>query len=113
VHGMFERWDFVQGVPEGLADLLAAWAPLTGQRAAWEKDINLIAARFAGSTLALRMAGARHIAREHPFFLYLPGVDAVVNGVMDAVLDDGAIIDYKTGKPDDSRHARYAWQLLL
>jgi ATP-dependent exoDNAse (exonuclease V) beta subunit len=113
VHQLFEGWDFARGQAPDIDALLAA-APLTGAQArAWRDDLAQIAGRFARSDLHGRMRAAGPVLREAPFHLYLPGCDAGVAGVMDAVLADGTIVDYKTGAPHPDRHARYEWQLLL
>lgn len=111
VHALFERWDFATGTGPDVAALLERYALAPAQRDAWTADLTAIATRFANSPLAKRMGASRPVTREVPFFLYLPGVDAVVQGVIDAALADGTLIDYKTGAHNATRHARYVWQL--
>lgn len=113
VHALFERWDFAGGAAPDLEGLLDAFVVPAAQRAQWRVDLGGLVTRFAASDLADLARGAGPVAREIPFYLYLPGVDAIVQGVVDAVLGDGALVDYKTGRRSAARDARYAWQLRL
>ena len=69
------------------------------------------AERFRASALYARMREADSIQREAPFWLSVGG--AWVSGKLDALLADGTIIDYKTGKRRAEQHARYEHQLRL
>jgi ATP-dependent helicase/nuclease subunit A len=113
VHALFERWDFTTAHAPDLDRLLDDFAVSATQRPAWRADVQAIIARFAASDLAQRARAAGPVAREVPFFLYRPAVDAVVQGVVDAVLGDGVIVDYKTGHRSGANDARYTWQLRL
>jgi len=109
VHRMLEVWD-LNGPPPIDAFLrrecpaIKAWDSL----APYLRDV---AERFAASALGRRMQADPALRREAPFLLRLG--DALVSGTIDAVLGDGTIIDYKTGRFAPERHARYEAQLRL
>lgn len=109
VHRMFETWDFRDDAPDfqGLRrDCPAAktWRLL-------EPVLRDTANRFLDSALGRRMRNDAGLEREKPFLLRIGGV--LVSGTIDAILDDGTIIDYKTGRRSEEREARYDWQLRL
>jgi CRISPR/Cas system-associated exonuclease Cas4 (RecB family) len=49
--------------------------------------------------------------REIPFLLAVQG--GYISGVIDAMTPEGVLVDYKTGRFDERRHARYCWQLWV
>ena len=110
VHRMFEYWDFqsdrLPPIPALVAE--AGLGPAAGEELAAE--LTEIAARFRAKPLMRRFA-AGPVTREHPFVLRVD--EAAVAGTIDAILADGAIVDYKTGQFHESRHRNYEWQLLL
>ena len=108
-HHLLELWDFRTEAP--VDRVLAAARLGLGQRAALAEDLRALAERFLASELGRRMAAEERIQREAPFILTVG--DALVTGTIDALLEDGTIIDYKTGAFDPARHDRYEWQLLL
>lgn len=110
VHRLFERWDFHIETPP-INEVLAEARLGLAMRNALEADLRELAARFYKSPLGRRLSGESIMYRETPFCLRLD--DALITGKIDALLPDGTIIDYKTGRIDDQRNARYEWQLLL
>ncbi len=110
VHRMFEHWDFTADtlppIPALVAD--AGLGPELGETLA--ADLAHLAELFRASPLAQRFA-AGPVRREHPFLLRLDEV--LVAGTIDAILSDGAIVDFKTGRYAETRHRDYEWQLLL
>ena len=110
VHRLFEAWDFSEGPPE-IEKLIAGSGVAFDGAAALAGELEALAARFAQSPLGQRMAGEARVLRETPFLLDLGG--PLLSGCIDAVLNDGTVIDYKTGGYDADRNARYEWQLLL
>jgi len=109
VHRMFERWDFSGEAP--IEAVLADECPDPVRHSVFESMLRDIAAKFKKSQLAPWFASCP-IQREVPFYLDLGG--AIVHGVIDAVLEDGAVVvDYKTGQPHADATERYQFQLRL
>ncbi|HUW61369.1 MAG TPA: PD-(D/E)XK nuclease family protein, partial [Candidatus Bathyarchaeia archaeon] len=108
VHRLFELWRFDHDPP--VDAVLERECPGLGVQAAMASYLRDVAARFLESPLGKRMRAA-HIEREVPFLLRLD--EAVVSGTIDAVLEDGTLVDYKTGARKAETHARYEWQLAL
>lgn len=111
VHRLFECWD-VSGVGGAPVErvLRETTLPLTlrhGLRGRLESAVD----RFRASALYARMREKGPIQREAPFWLPVGG--AWVSGKLDAMLADGTIIDYKTGKRRFEQHTRYEQQLRL
>ena len=133
VHRMFERWDF-SGEPP-IDEILADECPDPVWRSVLEPALRDVAAKFKKSQFAPRLGsssiprlgsssipgvgsssipgvGSCSIQREIPFYLNVGG--ALVHGVIDAVLEDGAVVvDYKTGRPGGRMSGRYEFQLRL
>ncbi len=109
-HRMFECWDFRRDMPP-LAAMLAEAGMGLSRRAAVAEDLRAMAERFAASDLRALLARQERLEREAPFHLCVD--DAVISGTVDAVLDDGVILDYKTGHYSDRVHEHYAWQIRL
>ncbi|MCL4217871.1 MAG: PD-(D/E)XK nuclease family protein, partial [Candidatus Hydrogenedentes bacterium] len=63
------------------------------------------------SPLAQRIAADQKAEREVPFFLRVS--NASVEGKVDVVLSDGAIVDYKTGSAKGNSHIAYEMQVRL
>src|SRR5690606_34435481 len=110
VHRMFEVWDFAGAAPDVRSLVRAAGLGL-GRRGALEEELASIRAWFATTPLGARLAGESGLLREAPFSLRIG--DTMVNGTIDLALNDGTIIDYKTGKIKAESSARYEKQLLL
>jgi len=110
VHRMFEWWRPPAAPP--VARVLQHELLTAEEHAARVADLEAVAARFLQSPLAAPFASAADTAlRECPFMLRIG--DALVSGVIDLVLPDGTIIDYKTGRPEPHALARYEMQLRL
>lgn len=108
-HRVFETWDW-RGEPP-VTDALRAQCPAMDTWDALAAYLGEIAARFRATPLGARMAGDQGLRREVPFLLKLgPGL---VRGTIDALLSDGAVIDYKTGKFSEEKHRRYETQIRL
>ena len=111
IHRLFEYWDFAQGTPPPLEDILRESGFGIGGNAKLGEELDAIAKRFRASELHARLAAQARLEREAPFVLRVK--DALVGGTIDVVLDDGTVLDYKTGAYHEERHARHEWQLLL
>ncbi|NIA13775.1 MAG: UvrD-helicase domain-containing protein [Nitrospiraceae bacterium] len=109
VHRMFEIWTF-EGEPDVNA-LLRAQGTAIKRRDEYRDYLAAVADRFLASPLGKRIADGTRVDREIPFTLRVG--DAFVRGTIDALLEDGSIVDYKTGRHDPKRHARYETQLRL
>jgi ATP-dependent helicase/nuclease subunit A len=110
VHRFFETWDF-RAAPEAcIASVLSETARTAEDYASLQTDLANIAARFFAQPLCAELAQSDALQREAPFLLRAD--NAVISGTIDALAGD-LLIDYKTGRPDDRRTARYEWQLLL
>ena len=110
-HRMFELWNFKQDVLPDLDGLLNEAGLGLAQREKNKKDLEGMAARFRGSSVMARFARAESVLRETPFVLNLDGV--LVYGVIDALIDDALIVDYKTGRRSPELERHYEDQLLL
>ena len=111
VHRLFELWDFQTAAAPPLKDLIAEARLGLSRRNAMLEELTGLAERFRASALYPLLAAQRTLRREAPFLLKLG--ETIISGTIDALLEDGTILDYKTGAMEPSRHARYEWQLLL
>ncbi len=111
VHQMLERWDVVADVRPTVESICRRNCPALRVREALTSDLMAVAERIAQSPLGQRMAREQAVVRERSFLLRVGG--ALVSGAIDAVLPDGTIVDYKTGRYTPSMHARYEAQLCL
>ena len=109
VHRMFELWDFQGEAP--LDALLRREYPSLALWEAVAPGLREIAGRFVASPIGSRLASDTGLQRETPFLLRMD--DALVSGTVDALLSDGTILDYKTGRRHAGLHAHYEWQLRL
>ncbi len=110
-HRLFEDWDFATGAPHDLEGLLKEARLGLSHRGRLRQELETMATRFRGSPLAAKLTADPALKREVPFLLSLGG--AVMRGTIDALLDDGTVIDYKTGRPDEKKAERYTMQLAL
>lgn len=110
VHRMFEVMEFGGAAPDFGSLVRAAGLGLK-RRGTLEEELGKIHGWFTASDLGKRLAGEQGALREAPFSLRIG--DTVVNGTIDLALNDGTIIDYKTGKIKPESSARYEKQLLL
>ena len=111
VHSLFESWDVMMEDSAPVERVLRATSPPLALRASLRDHLTRAEDLFRGSALYARMRKAGPIQREAPFWLSVGG--AWVSGKLDALLADGTIIDYKTGKRRAEQHARYEQQLRL
>jgi len=114
LHRVLQQWDFHSDVGPVVDRILRSSAPSLAARRGDEDYLNQRAAVFRSSSIGKRVAdevleGTAH--REQPFTLRLGG--ALVSGMMDIVLADGTIIDYKTGTGPPHRRVEYEWQIRL
>ncbi len=110
-HRLFELWDFKTSPTTLVADLMLEAGVALSEQASLKADLLQLARRFGESALAAQLRDDAGLEREAPFVLRLG--EMLVSGTVDAFLSDGTIVDYKTGRFDETRHARYEWQLLL
>ncbi len=110
-HRMFELWDFKQDLPPDL-DMLVKTAQLgLEHQETAKKHLEAMIAGLRGSNQWPLFREARTVLRETPFLLDIG--PALLRGVIDAVIEDNIIVDYKTGKSDPEKERRYETQLLL
>ena len=111
VHHFLERWDGTTDPAPLIDATLRRRCPAPHLREPLAADLARVADRFGRSTLAERMAYKGPIRREAPFLLRVGGI--LVSGVVDAILPDGALVDYKTGSRGPGAQARYEAQLCV
>ncbi len=109
IHRMLETWD-LRGEPP-VAACLARECPARKTSAMLEPALHEAARRFRESVAGQRMAADSDLQREVPFALRV--AETLVAGVIDALLSDGSIVDYKTGRPHAALQERYENQLRL
>lgn len=110
VHELLERWDFREP-PAPLAEILCRDRyPWIRDPALWGRQTAALAERLLRTSIGQALQ-SRQIEREAPFFLRVD--DVLVSGVIDALLEDGVILDYKTGRRTETAHERYTWQVRL
>jgi len=109
VHRMFELWDFTGKPP--VEALLVREYPALSLDEPFRAYLSDVATRFAESRLGHQIAHEQNVQREMPFLLRVG--DAVVSGTIDLLLEDGTLIDYKTGARHADAHTQYEWQLRL
>ncbi|MBI2423794.1 MAG: UvrD-helicase domain-containing protein [Candidatus Hydrogenedentes bacterium] len=111
VHRMMELWQFTEEYTPAFGMLMReAGIGLSDWDAVLE-DLESIAARFRGNKFYGTLAHGQPMAREIPFQLRAGKI--WLSGTMDAVLADGTIVDYKTGKYGAAQQERYKLQILL
>lgn len=109
-HKALELWD-LRSDPSALIAALADSAPLQrADRVKLSEDLSLLLSRFARSEAAQRLASSSS-SHEIPFVLRLG--EHAVHGVIDVLLGDGTIVDFKTGKPHPETQAQYETQIRL
>ncbi|MBI2434393.1 MAG: PD-(D/E)XK nuclease family protein [Candidatus Hydrogenedentes bacterium] len=111
VHRLFELWDFAVGSTPSIPVLLDEAGLGLKRRASLEEELTRVAGQFRETPLFTRLCASRRIAREMPFTLAVE--DVLIVGVIDAILDSDAILDYKTGRYREEQHRRYALQVRL
>ena len=114
VHRMFEIWPFDEAAVdfEALIQLfLPRECPVLKVRGQMASYLRAAAERFIQSEMYERIKSSKSVENEKPFLLRIG--DALVSGIIDVILDDGTLIDYKTGRPREEKRERYEWQLRL
>jgi ATP-dependent helicase/nuclease subunit A len=110
-HRLFELWDFERDVVPDLEALLDEAGLGLEQRARLGEDLENMVVKWRASEHVAVYARAARIRRETPFLLAVG--DTLVRGVVDAVVDDALVVDYKTGRPKPEHERTYCDQLLL
>jgi ATP-dependent exoDNAse (exonuclease V) beta subunit len=108
---MFELWDFRNDRLPDLEVLLNEAGLGLEQRENTKASLEKIAAGFRASEFMKLFAQAGAVLRETPFVL--PIGEVLVHGVIDALIDNTIIVDYKTGKPNPELEQHYTDQLRL
>ena len=111
VHRMFELWDFKDDQLPDLEMLLNEACLGLKEREKTKNELEEIAAKFRASKYMKVFAQADTILKEIPFVL--PIGEVLVHGVIDVLINDSIIVDYKTGKPNPELKSHYADQLRL
>ena len=111
VHQLFESWRMEEGQDAPIERILAEQCLPLGVREHYARDLHDLVDRFKRTALYGTLCTQTKIQREVPFSLRSERV--VIEGVIDAVLADGTIIDYKTGHPDPALQLRYEQQLQV
>ena len=111
IHRFLELWDFQPDSSETIDEFLIAECPLREMRANLREELGALTARICDSELGKAIRTSKSLHKEAPFALRLG--DCLVKGTIDLQLDDGAVIDYKTGQRTPEKHARYERQLRL
>ena len=111
LHRLLQRWDFCSDI-DGYIEHILRREPLPiGARASLAKDLRERAMVLREHPLSRQIASDSSTKREHPFTLRIS--DAFVVGVIDVLLGNGEIIDYKTGHPGGPFEEEYHWQVLV
>lgn len=111
LHLMFQRWDFRSPLPELASEVCRELCPSIRLRSTVIRDLVQVGESFRQTALGRELAGRGRLLREVPFHLRLGEV--LLTGSIDAVLDDGTIIDYKTGERRGKTLERYVLQVQL
>ncbi len=110
VHRYFELWDFKRPPPD-IDVFLRREKPAMHLEAPLKVELQNAAKQLMSSEAWPLLRDANDIQREAPFVLRVG--DALLEGVIDALLDRTAILDYKTGLHRESRRGMYEAQLCL
>lgn len=110
IHRYFELWDFKED-PPAVDAFLRREMPVLHLRDRLREELMQAAERLRTSDAWQLLTAAKDIQREAPFMLRVG--DALIEGVIDALLDGSTILDYKTGLQHEGRGAMYEAQLCL
>ncbi len=110
-HRLFECWNFQHDRVPDLDALICEAHIVLEQRDSMRAQLLRMIDRLRASEYWSLFSSARCIQKETPFLLDIGPV--LVHGVVDAVLDQNTLVDYKTGRPNPAWQARYEAQLLL
>lgn len=111
VHRIFETWDFSSGILPDYNRLVDEAMLGIEQTEKARGTLESIVQRFIGSSVYDVIINGEVLEREVSFLLDLG--PALLRGVVDAVVDNDVIIDYKTGRPHAETEHRYDLQLCL
>lgn len=111
VHKLFECWDFTTNRAPDIRMLVKEAGLGISQFDTLSGALRGAVERFQASELWALYTNARRIEREVPFLLDIDPM--MIRGVVDAVVDDDLIVDYKTGMPGSSLESHYETQLCL
>lgn len=109
VHALFERWNLQSNSPPSLDEILAERLLTDNTHAALHAELSPLVDQLPGCGVAKRLQASNVVHREVPFTLKTGR--GVVSGVIDAILDDETLVDYKTGAFTPEKHDIYCWQL--
>ncbi len=109
-HQILRYWDFEKGEEPSLDYLLDIVMPNISEEIIEKEKANIKEKITNNSAYPMLMANPP-VYRELPF-LWKAG-QYIVKGTVDAILTDGTIIDYKTGKRADEHSPRYWKQLEI
>lgn len=109
VHRLMECWDMQGDAP--VEEVLREAALPQEEHPAAREDLAACTSRVRALEAWPELKRIRREDREIPFLLAVKG--GYISGVIDAITPEGTLVDYKTGRFDEQRHARYSWQLLL
>jgi ATP-dependent helicase/nuclease subunit A len=110
-HRLLQLWNFKQDARPPISAILHGASLDAVARDQLRDDLEAIADRFQRSALFDKLRNDTGIDRELQLRWMVDGV--CINGVIDARLDDGTIVDYKTGSQHASLDSQYIWQLRL
>ncbi len=110
-HRLFELWDFSSASEPPVERVLRELRPGPSRHRDWLVRMPEFAEKFKQSTLYTLLTSDSKIQKEIPFVLR-EGL-YVVNGVLDVLGSDGTIVDYKTGRPQKQKRARYEDQMRI
>ena len=108
-HRLLECWDKMDSDPVGT--LLTREYPVLIENPKLCEYLRGLVEHFRTSSLCARLEGSENLSREAAFVLRLD--NGLVRGVIDLILDDGTLVDYKTGSPRPEHQKRYVFQLQL
>ncbi len=108
-HALLERWNFAGEPP--IAEVSHDFFPASAQNTVCMRELGVMIDRLRRSTLWPKLANIMNTRRELPFLFELGGV--YLNGVMDMLIDEEVLIDYKLGAPAPGRSRRHETQLRI
>ncbi len=110
VHRFIELWNGEDDPQPLIRRVIAEIAPGYSTRTEWATVLSELAPRLHTAGL-FTPSGASPPEREVPFVLRIG--DALISGAIDALLPDGPLLDYKTGRPRPESQPTYEAQVLL
>ncbi len=110
-HRLLQLWDFERDATPPMAALLHGTPLDAAARTQLSNDLETIIARFRESSIFESLRAEPTVEREQQIRWLLDGM--CINGVIDARMANGTIVDYKTGAQHSSLDTQYQWQLRL